>query len=71
MRTSYAVSFVSLNSELNFALDNAVLYEMLCYIAPCCDGTVQIFDGLVQERCNSSVLAMELRLSCTNLSIWK
>ena len=23
-------------------------------------------DGLVQERCNSSVLAMELRLSCTN-----
>ena len=26
-------------------------------------------DGLVQERCNSSVLAMELRLSCTNPSI--
>ena len=25
-------------------------------------------DGLVQERCNSSVLAMELRLSCTNPS---
>ena len=23
-------------------------------------------DGLVQERCNSSVLALELRLSCTN-----
>ena len=23
-------------------------------------------DGLVQERCNSSALAMELRLSCTN-----
>ena len=23
------------------------------------------FDGLVQERCNSSALAMELRLSCT------
>ena len=26
-------------------------------------------DGLVQERRNSSVLAMELRLSCTNPSI--
>ena len=26
-------------------------------------------DGLVQERRNSSALAMELRLSCTNLSI--
>ena len=27
------------------------------------------FDGLVQERCNSSVLGMELHLSCTNPSI--
>ena len=27
-------------------------------------------DGLVQEKCNSSVLAMELRLSCTNLLIY-
>ena len=27
-------------------------------------------DGLVQERHNSSALAMELCLSCTNLSIW-
>ena len=26
-------------------------------------------DGLVQERCNSSALAMELRLSCTNPSM--
>ena len=26
------------------------------------------FDGLVQERRNSSALAMELRLSCTNPS---
>ena len=26
-------------------------------------------DGLVQERRNSSALAMELRLPCTNLSI--
>ena len=28
------------------------------------------FDGLVQERRNSSALAMELRLSCTDPSIW-
>ena len=28
------------------------------------------FDGLVQERHNSSALAMELHLSCTNPSIW-
>ena len=27
-------------------------------------------DGLVQERHNSSALAIELRLSCTNPSIW-
>ena len=27
-------------------------------------------DGLVQERRNSSALAMELRLSCTNSSKW-
>ena len=28
-------------------------------------------DGLMQERRNSSALAMELRLSCINLSIWE
>ena len=27
-------------------------------------------NGLVQERCNSSALTMELRLSCTNASIY-
>ena len=27
-------------------------------------------DGLVQERCNSSAIAMELRLSCTKPSIY-
>ena len=27
-------------------------------------------DGLVQERCNSSALAMELHLSCINPSTW-
>ena len=28
-------------------------------------------DGLVQERCNPSALSMELRLSCTNSSIYR
>ena len=28
------------------------------------------FDGLVQERRNSIALAMQLRLSCTNPSLW-
>ena len=27
-------------------------------------------DGLMQERCNSIANALELRLSCTNPSIW-
>ena len=31
--------------------------------------TILYIDGLVQEICNSSALALELRLSCTNLSI--
>ena len=32
---------------------------------------VLVITGLVQERCNSSALAMELRLSCANPSIYK
>ena len=28
-------------------------------------------DGLMQERCNSSALAMELRISCINPSKWR
>ena len=31
---------------------------------------VSHIDGLVQERCNSSALAMEFCLSCTNASTW-
>ena len=31
---------------------------------------IKYIDGLVQEIRNSSALAMELRLSCTNPSIW-
>ena len=32
--------------------------------------TMPITDGLVQERRNSSALAIELRFSCPNTSIW-
>ena len=35
------------------------------------DGEMKTYmDGLVQERCNSIVNALELRLSCTNPLIW-
>ena len=30
----------------------------------------EYFNGLVQERCNSSALAMEFRLYCTSISIF-
>ena len=32
--------------------------------------SITYIDGLVQERRNSSALAMELRLSCINLWTW-
>ena len=35
-----------------------------------CGNFPYYIDGLVQERCNSSVLAVELHLSCTNPSIY-
>ena len=42
---------------------------------PCCFQCGHLFlyyiDGLMRERCNSSALAMELHLSCTNPSIWR
>ena len=33
-------------------------------------GPVLYIDGLVQEKCNSIAIALELRLSCTNPSIY-
>ena len=40
------------------------------YASDMCPWSYRV-DGLVQERCNSSALAMEFRLSCTNLSMWQ
>ena len=41
--------------------------EVLKNISYCIEEQI---DGLVQERHNSSALAMELRFSCTNPSEW-
>ena len=42
--------------------------SLLCHL--CLQGLINAYvDGLVQERRNSIALAMELHLSCTNLSI--
>ena len=49
------------------------LIEKLLIYNTMLDGNVKTcpsIDGFVQERRNSSVLAMELRLSCTNQSIY-
>ena len=46
----------------------------MIYNKICVDNTKSVdliyTDGLVQKRRNSNALAMELRLSCTNPSIW-
>ena len=47
--------------KLNFMQNSNIFVE---------GNTFQNIDGLVQERRNSSALAMELRLFCTNPSIW-
>ena len=53
-------------------------YGFVVSIHPCfvefISGNIELdlhFDGLVQERRNSSALAMELCLSCINPSIWR
>ena len=45
-------------------------YHYQCWMGYGLSNTGHI-DGLVQKRHNSTALAMELHLSCTNLSIWK
>ena len=51
------------------------LYQRLTHsrdalVSPSVCPSVIHFDGLMQGRRNSSALTMELRLSCTNPSIW-
>ena len=54
------------NSWLCFTM---ALYISHCFWWKCCFYNLNI-GGLVQERGNSSALAMELCLSCTNPLIW-
>ena len=42
---------------------------MDCSVKSSLQQYMHYIDGLVQKRCNSSALAMELCLSCTNPSI--
>ena len=44
--------------------------HVLCKLFESSHHQREYIDGLVQERCNSSALAMELHLSYTNPSIW-
>ena len=71
MTVKYGVSFVSSYSDIYQPLFIVMLYVILCYNIPYYKrAPLYYIDGLVQERRNSSVLAMELHLSCTNPSIW-
>ena len=63
-----------LNNKKQFAIErgnslwSSVSYNEGNYDELNIKGIHHQIDGLVQERRNSSVLAMELRLSCTNSS---
>ena len=49
------------NGKFSFYISHPSPYKTNCWKSH--------FDGLVQERCNCNVLAMELCLSCTNLQL--
>ena len=80
----YARDSVLISDHLSGHSDELVQNMYLLYwpelvqnISLCTNSPVQTmveiyhdFDGLVQERCNSSALAMELRLSCTSPLIY-
>ena len=53
-----------LNIDLNF------LYYWLNDISHLPSDILDQVDSLVQQRCNSSALAMQLRLSCANPLKW-
>ena len=69
----YTMSFALSGDETGtFQADqvNAIAYDVL---APCnkiSNNDIDNIDGLVQERHNAIANALELRLSCTNQSIW-
>ena len=55
------------NLSFNIAYILQILFDLDCM----CGCVLYHIDGLVQERRNSSASAMELRLSCTNPSIYR
>ena len=63
-----ALSKAKYSSKIRGRPTNERVY-FSCFVMFCCGSIWDHFDGLVQERRNSSALAMELRLSCTNPSI--
>ena len=58
-----------------FTLSKACLYLSVSLPTPsyvmCLQNTLEYVDGLVQEIWKSSALAMELRLSCIDPSMWE
>ena len=51
----------------NFYDDNSTFVQVMAW---CHQAPSHYISGLVQERCNSNALAMELRLSCVNPLTW-
>ena len=69
MLTNYACDRICLESEIwNKFMKKIEPVTQSKYIISFC--SLCYIDGLVQERRNSSALAMELRMSCTNPSIY-
>ena len=55
--------------QLSFYAEKLAVYGSFQFIQ--IDGLIQDYlDGLVQERHNSTANALQLRLSCSNPSIW-
>ena len=70
MRMTWRSSCVCVSSKLGIYLTFVIVIPHVKMITFDRDARkLDYIDGLVLERCNSSALAMELRLSCTNPSI--
>ena len=65
--------WVKWNDKMNksFSLKKYFTTEIQCFFINKQTSLTENINGLVQERRNSSVLAMELHLSCINPSIWE
>ena len=69
---SLEIEFMIFNDESNHSLaikEPKASYHIDGWVSARKTQLLAYIDGLVQEKCDSSALAMELRLSCTNPSI--